>query len=425
MSSNDSLWPDSLWKATAEPFANVAPLPGDLDTNLLIIGAGYTGLSCALHASDAIDEIAVIDSSQPGWGCSGRNGGQINPQWKPSLARMRQLFAGEDFNCFIDTLDQTTDLVFDLIDRYSIECHALRNGCVLATKGKKGRRYLAEWNEFWTDYGADVELLDAAAARDLTGSAAYDTCLLDRRGGSLQPLSYARGLARACQQQGVSLFGDTRALQVTRQNEVWTVVTDHGRINCRRLVIGTNGYTDDLWPGLAQSIVPVASMLTATRPLPDDIADSILPGRQCVAEYCGVPPYYRIDESNRLVFGWRGTLSGHIGALDTHHLQAKARRIFPQLDGVEWEYDWAGYVGITSHQRPMLVELGDNAWAGLGYNGRGITMATMMGKQLSLQLNGQQTGIAVEKLRRVALHSLYPAGVTARIVGGHIADLLR
>ena len=125
---------------------------------------------------------------------------------------MRQLFAGEDFNRFIDVLDQTADLVFDLVDRYAIECHALRNGCVLATTGNKGSRYLAEWHGFWTDYGSDVELLDAAAARELTGSMAYDTCLLNRRGGSLQPLSYARGLAGACQQQGVSLFGDTRAL---------------------------------------------------------------------------------------------------------------------------------------------------------------------------------------------------------------------
>jgi glycine/D-amino acid oxidase-like deaminating enzyme len=425
MSSNDSPWPESLWKATAEPLASVDRLPASIDTDLLIIGAGYTGLSCALHCSDAIDGIVVIDRAQPGWGCSGRNGGQVNPQWKPSLGRMRQLFPGEDFNRFVDVLDQSAELVFDLIDRYRIECHALRNGCVLASRGRKGRRYLSEWNAFWTDYGADVELLDSSAARDLTGSAAYDTCLLDRRGGSLQPLSYARGLARACLEQGVVLFGDTGALRISPQGSGWTVATDRGQINCRRLVIGTNGYTDNLWPGLAQSIVPVASMLTATRPLAADIAAGILPGRHCVAEYAGVPAYFRIDESNRLVFGWRGTLSGGIGALDTRHLQARAKKIFPQLAGIEWEYDWAGYVGITSHQRPMLVELGDSAYAGLGYNGRGITMATMMGKQLSLRLKGQQTGVAVEKLQRVAMHSLYPIGVTARIVSGHVSDFFR
>ena len=256
------------------------------------------------------------------------------------------------------------------------------------------------------------------------GTNVYDVCMLDRRGGSLQPLSYARGLARACQERGVTLFGDTKALEIRSMNQGWAVTTSQGQINCKRMIIGTNGYTDGLWPGLAQSIIPVASMITATEPLPDEIAQTILPDRQPVAEFAGVPAYYRIDESNRLVFGWRGTLTGAIGSLDTRHLRSKARLIFPQLGKVDWEYSWAGYVGITSHQRPTLVRLGNAAYAGLGYNGRGITMATMMGKQLSLALAGRSTGIALRELERVPLHSLYPLGVTARILHGHVGDYL-
>jgi glycine/D-amino acid oxidase-like deaminating enzyme len=165
-------------------------------------------------------------------------------------------------------------------------------------------------------------------------------------------------------------------------------------------------------------------MITATEPLAPEIASVILPRRQAVAEYAGVPAYYRIDEFNRLVFGWRGTLAGSIGSLNTTHLKSKAQKLFPQLAGVKWEYAWAGYVGITSHQRPMLIELGNNVYAGLGYNGRGITMATMMGKQLSLVLKQQPTGLAVKKLEQIPLHSLHPIGVTARIVCGHVSDYL-
>ena len=424
MSKNDLLWPDSLWKATAEPLADLDKLPGDIDTDLLIIGAGYTGLSSALHSIGSIKDIVVIDQAQPGWGCSGRNGGQVNPQWKPALGQLRQIFPEEDFRRFIETVDQSAALVFELIEKYQIKCQALRQGCVIATKGEKGGQYLSTWNGFWNEYGADVKLLDADATQRLTGTDVYDACMLDLRGGSLQPLSYARGLARACLERGVTLFGDTRALKILSKNHGWTVTTSQGQINCKQIIIGTNGYTDGLWPGLAQSIIPVASMITVTGPLPADIAQSILPGRQPVAEFAGVPAYYRIDESNRMVFGWRGTLNGTIGSLDTRHLQSKARRIFPQLGNVDWDYDWAGYVGITSHQRPMLVRLGNNAYAGLGYNGRGITMATMMGKQLSLVLAGQSTGIALKELERVRLHPLYPLGVTARIVSGHVGDYL-
>lgn len=424
MKKQNPIWPDSLWKETAEPLSDLDSLPGNIDTDLLIIGAGYTGLSCALHSIETIKDIVVIDQAQPGWGCSGRNGGQVNPQWKPSLDQLRLMYSGDELSRFIDTLDQSAALVFELIKKHRIECHALQNGSIIPARGLKGRHYLSEWTRFWRDSGADVELLDADSTQNIIGTSVYNVCMLDRRGGSLQPLSYARGLARACLQQGVSIFGDSRALKILPQNEGWTVTTSQGRINCKQVVIGTNGYTDGFWPGLEKSIIPVASMITASQPLPEKIASRILPGRQPVAEFAGVPAYFRIDESKRMVFGWRGTLSGAVGSLDTRHLQSKARKIFPQLESIEWDYDWSGYVGITSHQRPVMAQLGRNAYAGLGYNGRGITMATMMGKQLSLLLRQQQTGLVVKRLEPVPLHRWYPLGVTARIISGHVRDYL-
>ena len=424
MTKQDPAWPDSLWKKTAEPLADMAQLPGNIDTDLLIVGAGYTGLSCALHSLETIRDIVVIDQAQPGWGCSGRNGGQVTPQWKPALDQLRQMFYGDELNRFIGVLEQSAALVFELIKKHRIECHVLQGGNLITAKGEKGRHYLSQWASFWQETGADVELLDASSTHEITGTTAYDTCMLDRRGGSLQPLSYARGLARACLDQGVSIFGGCQALKILPQGQGWTVTTSQGQINCRRLVIATNGYTDAFWPGLAQSIIPVASMITASQPLPEHMAGSILPGRQPVAEFAGVPAYYRIDESNRLVFGWRGTLSGSIGSLDTRHLQSKARKLFPQLESIEWDYDWAGYVAITSHQRPVMARLGSNAYAGLGYNGRGITMATMMGKQLSLLLGQRQPDLAVKQLEAVPLHGCYPIGVTARIISGHVRDYL-
>ena len=220
----------------------------------------------------------------------------------------------------------------------------------------------------------------------------------------------------------MQIYGNSAARSVTSDGSAWRVATDQGEIRCKRLVIGTNGYTDRLWPGLARSIIPVASMLIASEPLNDSLASAILPGRQPVAEYAGVPAYYRVDESNRLVLGWRGTLAGTIGSMDTRHLEAKVRQLFPAAESLNWTHRWAGMVGITNDQRPRLVRLADNAWAGLGYNGRGITMATMMGKQLALTLNGLVSGIPLEPLQTVPLHAFCPLGVTARIVSGHFSD---
>ena len=418
----NSAWPQSLWCATAEPFQHCPGLQGNHDCDVLIIGAGFTGLSTALHLSKRQRNITVLDAAQPGWGCSGRNGGQVNPGWKPSLARIRELYPNDSFAGFIRVINESADLVFDLIDQYQIRCEARRVGSLIATRGQSGVEYVSNWGKFWQQFGAPVEVLDAGKSRELVGHGAYDASLFDRRGGTVQPLSYARGLAQACINSGVALYGDSAASAVTRSGSEWLVKTAQAEVKCRQLVIATNGYTDSLWPGLAQSIVPVASMLTATEPLNEYTASQIVPGRQAVAEYSGVPPYYRVDENNRLIFGWRGTVSGAIGSLDTRHLRAKALDFYPQLKDVKWEYDWAGYVGITSHQRPMLIHLDDNAWAGLGYNGRGITMASMMGKQLAQAIFDEPVDLPVERLKPIPLHDFYRIGVTARILWGHFRD---
>ena len=417
-------WPDSLWRSTAEPLRDFPELQEDIETDLLIIGAGYTGLSTALHAADAIEQIVILDQAQPGWGCSGRNGGQVHGQWKPDLAALKRLYPGSQFDAFIKTLGDAVELVFDLVDQHHIDCQAQRAGSIIAGKGGKAVRYLTEWSKFWAETGADVRLLDKHTSADLIGTSHYDGSMLDRRGGSVQPLAYCQGLARACHERGVTIHGDSRAVRISQNGNSWRVFTAHGSVKCERLVLATNGYTDELWPGLAQTIVPVASMLTATAPLPDAVVSTLLPQRQPVAEYAGVPAYYRVDETNRLVFGWRGTVSGEIGSLNTAHLRSRAVRLFPQIAGTKWEYDWAGYVGITSHQRPMLLRLADNVYAGLGYNGRGVPMATMMGKQLALSLTGQTSAISAESLRAIPLHSFRHIGVSARIMSGHLRDCL-
>ena len=170
MSKVDHLWPNSLWKVTAEPLPDLEKQSGDIDTDLLIVGAGYTGLSSALHAIDSIKDIVVIDQAQPGWGCSGRNGGQINPQWKPALGQLRKMFPADDFSRFIKTVDQSAALVFELIEKYQIKCQTLRQGSVIAAKGEKGLQYLSTWHCFWKEYGADVKLLHADDTQRLIGT---------------------------------------------------------------------------------------------------------------------------------------------------------------------------------------------------------------------------------------------------------------
>jgi glycine/D-amino acid oxidase-like deaminating enzyme len=173
-------------------------------------------------------------------------------------------------------------------------------------------------------------------------------------------------------QNGVAIYGNSPAVSISQKNAGWRIKSLTGEIQCRKLVIGMNGYTDATWAGLAQNIVPVASLISATEPLPESVAQEIIPERNAVSESGGVPHYYRVDENNRMVFGGRGTIFGHTGNLDTSGLRKQAIKLYPQLRHVKWEYDWGGYVAMTTHHRPMLLRLADNAFSGLGYNGRGL-----------------------------------------------------
>jgi glycine/D-amino acid oxidase-like deaminating enzyme len=189
-------------------------------------------------------------------------------------------------------------------------------------------------------------------------------------------------------------------------------------------VIGTNGYTDDLWPGLKETVVPVASHIVASRPLGQNLARSILPGRHAVSETRRVLFYFRMDRDSRFVFGGRGKLFGGADDGGMAHLRAAAQRLYPQLEDVGWDFAWGGYVAVTRDHMPRLLELAPGVFAGLGYNGRGVAMATMMGKQLALAVLGEDPDMAVETLRPIRFHGLRQVGITWNLLTGGWLDRL-
>ncbi len=418
------LWPDSLWKATAVPLPPLSALTQVAETRVGIVGAGYTGLSTALHLAESDVACVVVDRNQPGWGCSGRNGGQVNPNWKVLPDRLRQQVEPKAMTGLIAMVNQTCDLVFDLIDRYRIDCAAIRPGYVLGLIGQPGRRYREQWIDQWQVPAERVERLDRERMAELLGTRHYDCGLLDRSGGSVQPLSYARGLAKACLTQGVTIYGDTPALAIERRRAGWRIRTTEGAVDCETVVIGTNGYTDRLWPGLRENLVPVASLITASEPLPPDVAKRITPLRHAVSDLAGLPVYYRIDEAGRMVFGGRGTFFGRTGSINTSALRQVACRLFPVLRDFRWEYDWGGYVAMTPQHRPLMLTLDQGVYAGFGYNGRGVAMATMMGQQLARRITEGTAALPQDTSQPILLHGMYPLGVAGRMVGGRIRDRL-
>lgn len=418
---------NSLWSASATPAPDCPRLEQPAECDVVIIGAGYTGLSAALHLAAAGQSVVVLEAAEPGFGCSGRNGGQVNPASTRMLPDevLNELGPawGEKYLRFGD---RSTRIVFELIDRYNIQCEAVQPGYVQGGYGNRGQRVSEQWASQWGRRGIDIELLNREQVEQRIGTRCYQSGFVDPRGGNVQPLSYARGLARAAQQHGAQVHGQSAAESIKRHGSQWVVsATSGATVTARRVVIATNGYTDELWPGLRESIVPTASYLSATEPLDEQTLAKVLPGRHAVSESARVLVYYRRDDAGRFILGAHGNLSNTSEFGRTDHVRREAVRLFPVLAGVKWTHHWAGWPAITPNHFPHLFELDDGVYAGLGYNGRGVASATLMGSQIAdLLLDRAEPLIQVRPLRKFAFHAFRQVGISYHLLSRKALDRL-
>ncbi|MBV8144073.1 MAG: FAD-binding oxidoreductase [Gammaproteobacteria bacterium] len=408
----------SLWSVTAPPGPVCEPLSGTQRAQAVVIGAGYTGLSAALHLAEAGREVVVLEAAEIGERASGLNGGQVIPGVKPDPDVLERLLGPYAGGRLVATTGAGPDLVFELIARLGIECEAKRAGWIQPATSEAALVQLARRVEQWLRRGAAVSLLSRSEVLQLTGSALYRGGLLDRRGGTVQPLAYVRGLAQAVLRTGARIHTRTPALRLGRRNGSWSVETPQGSVSAPVVIIATNAYTDGISEELRRTLVAVPSFQVATAPVPVELRSTILPEGQAASDTWHLLRYFRLDASGRLILGSRGTFSQSPHLRDVHYHYQAVHELFPQLKGIPFEYHWGGLVAMTQDQLPHLHELGPGLLAGLGYNGRGVAMATVMGRVLARRALGAQVaelGFPVSPVLPVPFHRLSGVGARAMI----------
>ena len=409
----------SLWDTSAEEPDSSAAMDGDVTTDLAIVGGGFTGLSTALHAAERGLECHVLEAKRIGYGGSGRNVGLVNAGlWLPPQDVRAKL--GEACGSgLIKTLGEAPAYVFSLIDRYQIRCEATRSGTIHAAHSPKGYEGLARRAEEWHRLGAPVDLLSREEAAAKIGSSAFHGGLLDHRAGTINPMGYVRGLARAALAAGAKISTNVTVKTLRRENKKWILETDQGTVTAKSVVLGTNAYSDDLWPGLKKIYTEIYFFQLATVPL-GDRAKGILSERQGLWDTGLIMFSLRRDAFGRIIIGSMGKLIGGNDGLSRRWAARTLRRLFPDLGDVEFEESWHGSIALTPDHLPRIHRLDEGLYTPIGYNGRGITPGTMFGKAMAELLSGGQEAdlpIPITDMKparaRVLMSQLYQAAFTA------------
>lgn len=415
----------SLWSATAAPGPVLGSLSESVRAQVAIIGAGYTGLSAALQLAEAGRDVVVLDAVDVGERASGLNGGQVIPGVKHDPDTLEETFGPVVGSRLVDTVASGPDVVFDLIQKYEIACAATRTGWIQPATSAAAMEMIAARVGQWRRRGADVEMLSSAQVARLTGSQRYLGGWIDRRGGTVQPLSYVRGLARAARAAGARIFSHSPAVDFEETAREWRIQTPGGSVVSGLVILATDAYTDRLVDPLRRTLIPVPSFQVATEPIPEKLRQAILPEGQSASDTWHLLRYFRLDATGRLVMGSRGTFADVPVTVAARNHYRAVREIFPQLEGIRYEYHWGGLVGMTRDHLPHLHEVAPGLITGLGYNGRGVAMATVMGRILAswaLGVPAMELAFPVTPLAPIPMHRFNQFGARMAIQGLRAMD---
>lgn len=393
LTANDQpgAYPDSWYAATTTPLAAFPPLRGEVKADVCVIGAGYTGLSAALHLAQAGRRVVVLDAQRVGFGASGRNGGQLGSGQRVDQTDLEKMLGDGPARAMWDLAEDAKALVKSLVVEHDIDCHLTPGVAHTASSISDVRDLHAYAEHLNTRYGYDqVETLDARACHALCPSPDYKGGVLDMGAAHLHPLAFAIGLASASLKAGVQIHERSRVHRID-EGAPATVYTDAGRVVADHVVLACNGYLSSLNQRVAARVMPINNFIVATEPLGADV-DRVLTRDVAVADSRFVVNYFRLSHDGRLLFGG-GESYGYRFPRD---IAATVRKpmsvVFPHLRDVKIDYAWGGTLAITMKRFPYLTRLGANMLSASGYSGHGVGTATHAGKLMADAIVGESDG---------------------------------
>ena len=377
----------SYYSASANPAPSHQALLGDVETDVCVVGAGYTGLSAALELAQAGYRVVVLEAFNVGYGASGRNGGQVCTGFSSGQDKIEaQLGKADALKCFA-LAEESKALLKDRVVRHAIDCD-LTLGYIHAIPNASQFDGLKAWKNEWDQLGyTDTAILTKAQLEEKLETRIYHGALREGGAGHLHPLNYCLGLARAAVGAGAVIHEQSPVTEITFGDPV-VARTARGNVKAKFMVIAGNAYLGRTVPKLYGRVMPVASYIIATEPLGENRAKALIRDGEAVTNTNFIVDYFRLAKDTRMLFGGRASYSTleppNLGA----YMRPRMAAVFPQLRDVKVDYAWGGYIAITSNRIPDCGRLAPNVFYAHGYSGQGVALSGIYGKLMAEAIRG-------------------------------------
>jgi gamma-glutamylputrescine oxidase len=384
----------SLYAASADHAPAYPSLTGQTTADVAIIGGGYTGLSAALHLAEAGRNVVLVEANSVGWGASGRNGGQLHSGQRRDQDWLEAKLGRDEARRFWRLGEEAKALTLGLIARHRIDCDWRLGLIEVVHKPRLAAGEKAYVAKLQDDYGYQaVEWIDREALSARIGTERYYGGRVDHGAGHLDPLKFARGLARAAAGAGARIFEGTRATALTR-GRGWTLATEKGSVTAGAVILAGNGYLDGIDAETEAHVMPIDNYILATVPIGAGQRGGLIPGGEAVSDTRFVVYYFRPSADGRLIFGGGESYARRertdAAAFVTRHLL----NIYPQLKGTRVDYAWGGRLAITMRRLPYIREVTPGVYAAAGYSGQGVALAPFAGRIIADAICGDPTRLA-------------------------------
>ena len=379
---------NSWYAASANQQLDFPALRGTVQTDVCVIGGGYTGLSTAIHLRQRGYSVTLLEARRVGWGASGRNGGHVGTGQRVDQRRLERWVGRERARDLWQLGLEAVATVDRLIAQYAIDCDLRRGNLHVTARTRETDDLRAEVEHLDRVYDfREIRYVERAELAAMTSARGFQGGTLNLGARHLHPLNYALGLARAARDLGANLHEASPVLSCKQGDRV-QVTTGAGNVQARFVVLGCNGYLEKLEPRMAARMMPINNYMLATEPLPEVLARRLIRDDVSMSDTLFVVNYWKLSADRRLLFGGGESYTRRFPADIGQFVRKNLLRLYPELAATRIDYGWGGTLAITMNRLPDFGRLASNIYYAQGYSGHGVAIATLAGKLLAEVITG-------------------------------------